>query len=506
MATKTIDHLDFMVDVTPYNHEGNKYDALYVGVTYSKGYGFYVSWQPVERTQWGYKTGPLPSSDKLVGGVRFLAEQAKKNSAKRIAEMHAALQLASEGIALYFDKRLFEQLNNFMRYVALYGYTPHYQQEVERLKGATEEAPVMRQYNDLKKKKPDALLLFRCGDFYEAYEQDANDVVKILGTALSKSRAAGNAYDMVGFPHYALDAYLPKLVRTGKRVAICDPINLTPNPSPKGEGNLKGEGSDNDDNSIDKSNSEDKTMKTNETIESKNVQNAQVNNAITTEADVAEVQDIMPVVTPKKSDGRGKTEEVTQPSAVSHQPSAVSHQPSAISPQTSKGMLAKVTFGTYKTKKGNDAPIITGFGGDDDPRWKKLFDAKPKWVSAGYRRDLDGNKTYHLMFGTKYMAVAKALCEAYNTIDRKAWEKAEQACAANYEGIVNGYKAEREERKAKKMAEGRGKTEEVQPSAVSHQPSAEKTYTLDEVAQKLAKLLPAGDVKLDDIKKLLKAA
>lgn len=224
MANKTIDHLDFMVGVTPYEHEGNKYDALYVGVSYSKGYGFYVSWQPVERTGYGYKTGPLPSSDKLVGGVRFLAEQAQKNSAKRLTEMQTSLELAKEGISLYFDKRLFEQLNNFMRYVAIYGFTEHYRQDVERLKGATEVAPVMRQYNDMKKKHPDALLLFRTDDFYEAYEGDALACNKILCTKLVKSRAAGDAYDKVSFMSSALDIYLPRLIRAGKRVAICDNI------------------------------------------------------------------------------------------------------------------------------------------------------------------------------------------------------------------------------------------------------------------------------------------
>lgn len=293
-------------------------------------------------------------------------------------------------------------------------------------------------------------------------------------------------------------------------------------------------------NNTNNQNSEDNTMRLNMNANKSENQNVamepQVNNnpiedaqavEVTTEADVQEVNDIVPKVTPKKdsnrepkekpavtipmgqhgsiviagvggtkADVREKKEDVPQTSAISHQPSV------KVQDSVPQGKLQYVTFGTYKTKKSADAPIITGFGGEDDPRWKKLFDAKPKWVSAGFRRDLEGNRTYHLLFGTKYMAVAKALCEAYNTTDRKAWEQAEQACADNYSGIVAGYKAEKEARKAEREAAKAAKAAE-KPAA---QTSTEKSYTLDEVAAMLGKLLPDGASKVDDIKKLLKAA
>jgi len=85
--------------------------------------------------------------------------------------------------------------------------------------------PMMKQYFDLKEKHPDAILLFRCGDFYETYSQDAIDASEILGITLTK-RANGQAkhVEMAGFPFHALDTYLPKLVRAGKRVAICDQL------------------------------------------------------------------------------------------------------------------------------------------------------------------------------------------------------------------------------------------------------------------------------------------
>ena len=85
--------------------------------------------------------------------------------------------------------------------------------------------PMMKQYFDLKAKHPDAVLLFRCGDFYETYSQDAVIAAEILGIALTK-RANGKDknVEMAGFPHHALDTYLPKLIRAGKRVAICDQL------------------------------------------------------------------------------------------------------------------------------------------------------------------------------------------------------------------------------------------------------------------------------------------
>ena len=74
MAKKTIDHLTVQVGITPYEHEGNKYDALRISVMYQKGYGFYVSWMPVELTEFGFKTGCLSSQDPLEGGGRAFVE------------------------------------------------------------------------------------------------------------------------------------------------------------------------------------------------------------------------------------------------------------------------------------------------------------------------------------------------------------------------------------------------------------------------------------------------
>ena len=89
-----------------------------------------------------------------------------------------------------------------------------------------ETTPMMKQFFDLKAKHPDAILLFRCGDFYETYSNDAVEAAEILGITLTK-RSNGRENEstaMAGFPYHALDTYLPKLVRAGRRVAICDQL------------------------------------------------------------------------------------------------------------------------------------------------------------------------------------------------------------------------------------------------------------------------------------------
>ena len=101
-------------------------------------------------------------------------------------------------------------------------------EEAKAAKGAI--SPLVQQYLDLKKKHPNAILLFRCGDFYETYKDDAVKASKILGITLTKSNGRkddeGKPLAMAGFPYHALDTYLPKLIRAGERVAICDQLEV----------------------------------------------------------------------------------------------------------------------------------------------------------------------------------------------------------------------------------------------------------------------------------------
>jgi len=87
------------------------------------------------------------------------------------------------------------------------------------------ETPLMKQYNTIKAKYPDALLLFRVGDFYETFGEDAIKASSILGIVLTRRANGSAAYiELAGFPHHSLDTYLPKLVKAGYRVAICDQL------------------------------------------------------------------------------------------------------------------------------------------------------------------------------------------------------------------------------------------------------------------------------------------
>jgi len=91
-------------------------------------------------------------------------------------------------------------------------------------KGTGKESPLMVQFNQIKGKYPDALLLFRVGDFYETFGEDAIKTSRILGIVLTARNNGPGKIELAGFPHHSLDTYLPKLVRAGQRVAICDQL------------------------------------------------------------------------------------------------------------------------------------------------------------------------------------------------------------------------------------------------------------------------------------------
>ena len=104
----------------------------------------------------------------------------------------------------------------------------YHEEEKRQQQQMSNVPPIIKQYNDLKQKHPDALLLFRCGDFYETYKEDAVKVSNILGITLTKHSKRmdeeGKPLKMAGCPYHALDTYLPTLIRAGERVAICDQL------------------------------------------------------------------------------------------------------------------------------------------------------------------------------------------------------------------------------------------------------------------------------------------
>lgn len=123
---------------------------------------------------------------------------------------------------------VFNNDNYIIKLVESEDETSNAKEETEKAEVKVELSPMLKQFYELKAKHPDAVILFRCGDFYETYGEDAEEASKILGITLTKSAKLkendGKWLRMAGFPHYALDTYLPKLIKAGKRVAICDQL------------------------------------------------------------------------------------------------------------------------------------------------------------------------------------------------------------------------------------------------------------------------------------------
>ena len=349
---------------------------------------------------------------------------------------------------------------------------------------------MMKQFRDLKSKHPDAVLLFRCGDFYETYEQDAKVVSEVLGITLTKRTGSpkGEGY-MAGFPYHALDSYLPKIIRAGHRVAICDMLEPPKKLVRRGSDELTTTATNNPTNYPQTTENNMKLNINNQNNETKN----QVNNHAIAPIKVAEGS-----VPMSPEAFRAEYPDVEDADFEEVPQNTLSNQNTPTAPSN----LPQVQFSTYKTKKGDTAPQIIGFSGEDDPRWKAHKDAGHKYVSASYRRDLNGNKVYILLFGTRYMDVAKALAGAYNTADVNAWHRAEDACMAIYEQAQRDGKARWEEKKAQ-WAEK--KAEKAAQKAADEQ--AKRCYTKEDVAAMLNAIM--SDEKADipeDIKALLKAA
>lgn len=517
---KTIEHMDFYVAIAPYKtdeHGEQEFNTLSVSVSYKKGRGFLANYHPGWKSSLGYgcvfdfSKNPLTSTTWV-----DIEPTATKNNVKKLEQYKVNLEMAKDGIALYFDHRLWPQLNAFVKNVANYGYTPFYQDEIAHMKMLAEkkaqqetidnnsndnnsneqvmetknnnnesanvqnnaqvsnpesEVPMTKQYKQMKEKNPNAILLFRHGDFYETYFEDAAAAAEVLGITLTKK----GDMPLAGFPHHALEQYLPKLVRAGKRVAICD-ANDNANPNANDNAN----DNDNDD---DKDKAVTVPLGEHGTLiigkpgltpsnsprgeQEPDNANDNVNDNANDNANANAEEEIVDVSTPLPT-GEGQGER-----------------------------LCSVEFSTYTTKKGNTAPQIIGFGGEDDPRWQSHKDAGHKYVSASWKKDLNGEKVYILMFGTRYMDVAKALAGAYNTNDREAWKRAEDACMAIYEQAQRDGKARWEAKKAewaKKSAERKAKKE-----------AEKKCYTKEDVAAMLNDLLAGKDIP-EDIKRLLPKA
>lgn len=313
----------------------------------------------------------------------------------------------------------------------------------------------MKQFRTMKAKHTDATLLFRCGDYYEAYENDAKAVSEVLSITMTSR----DGFDIAGFPHHDLDTNLPKLIRAGKRIAICDPL----------EG-------------LKKKTEQSKTVETPEPKQ--------------TAVPISKTETIQSESTTTPNNEDMKTTVINQETKNVQTIAQVENA------QVVNMGLNEVAFATYTTKKGGTAPQIIGFSGEDDPRWKAIHDNKPKWASACWVKDISGNRVYRLIFGTRYMDAAKQLCEAYNTNDRTAWNTAEQGCADCYEKAVADGKAAREAAKAERKA----RCEATTTATPITTDATVKTYTEAEVAALMQRVLNGDAEALAEVNAIMKAA
>ena len=302
--------------------------------------------------------------------------------------------------------------------------------------------PMMKQFKQLKEKRPDALLLFRCGDFYECYEDDAKAVAEVLGITLTKG---DDGVQMAGFPHHALDQYLPKLVRAGKRVAICDQI--TPSNSPRGEQKTNDNANDNP-NGNDNDNANDNKK-------------------------------------PKSEKPKSEKPKTTKPKT--EKPKAKAND--------NVNANAPLVYETYTNKKGKTCARIKGFT-EDDARYQS---GPELHGSKTWERDKKGNKTYMLVFGPVYVDAAKKLCEAWNNGDAAAISKAVEDVNGTLDAHRKEREAQRAEYKAKKAAKN-SPTPEPLPEG-----EGSKCYTKEDVAAMLQKVMAGEDIP-EDIKQLLSKA
>lgn len=257
----------------------------------------------------------------------------------------------------------------------------------------------------------------------------------------------------------------------------------------------------NDNQSNEQTNKEDKTMRLNlnaNKTESKNVQTAQVNNVIPAaaakpaeDAIAVEIKDEKPKAAPAPKAAETKAEK---------------KHPVLKRKVTLKTKQAAPAYSveTYTTKKGGTAALLFGFATMEAA--EVVAGRMAKSISATWRWDAERKqKRFALSMGTRYVDVAKALCDALNSGDKKAADKAVAESVDIYNGVVADGKARREEAKAAKAAEKAAKEKAKAKEAKMDPKPAPKTYTNEDVAAMLRNVLSGGDVP-EDVKKLLKAA
>lgn len=361
------------------------------------------------------------------------------------------------------------------------------------------ESPMMKQYRDLKAKHPEAMLLFRCGDFYETYEDDAKECAKVLGITLTFRN--GDKMPMAGFPYHALDTYLPKLTRAAnsgqmkfKRIAICDQLDPPPGPRPK-------RGTTTEDNN--QNNSEDEVMN-NETMKVTDLIGKSISNGGNAKYTINSIEGDKVSVTFLMGDSEGKpmtmgvaqvekllqggwtvgegtAQEPTKQETPKTEESAAKTvtmgetkkpETSNVKPETKAG---KLVYSAYTNKKGKTCAKVSGFA-ETDAAYQQAVSLHG---SASYENTKQGRVNF-LTFGPRYAEVAKTVCQMLNE------GKSLDDCQAIVDKATEERMAKREERKQKRETYREQHTPNPSPKS--------KTYTEQEVADLMRRVI-AGDKK-----------
>ena len=380
---------------------------------------------------------------------------------------------------------------------------------------------------ELKAKHPDALLLFRCGDFYETYGEDAKECVRVLGITLTYRQ--DDKTPMAGFPHHALDTYLPKLIRAGKRVAICDQLEdpkLTKQPVKRGITELIILATNNSTNNSKST----KTMETKNTAQDYVGKRVNVNGSnnyyIVKSADgdklAAEFHmgdRVMPCPIPMSqmatmvaagkwticddAPATAEPEPIEEPKPVAEEqkPKAQTvtmkpteqkkRQPKPTKSEQPKGAKRHLRYETYTNKKGKTCARIVGFS--DGDAMLERGNAERIHASSTYERDKKGGRIYMLIFGPRYADAANEVCQAMNQ------GKTLSDCQAIIDAATSARVQKREEWKAKRAAylanrESAGEPEMKTASNVG--------YSLEDVAAMLKNVMAGGAIP-EDVKRAM---
>ena len=487
MASKIQSH-NFYVAITPYKVQGveDQYNELSVFTSYNENvHKFYVSLHAGWKSTFGHGTMIMGDSNPLTASTMVYVKESPRNSQKTINEIGAALELAKDIIAALFDDREWDKLRVVVQNVARFGYTDVFKEQAEAyLKGRKGESETNNENNI----------------------QNSTTMAQNVKAAdlIGKTIVVGDNQATIVIKSVDGDKLSGEFTKDGKTTPMSFPVSQLQGMTEKGLWKMDDGGCKTDDG---------RGQMADVGRQTSNIKHQTSNSPqtsdIKTEADVQEVQDIVPVVTPKKSDVGSMTDDVKpQPSAISHQPSDikpqtsdikpqtsnkpkpraksdvgsmtddVKPQPSDIKPQTSNKPKPKdktqpsaikhqpsdgtLTYETYQNKKGKTCAKIIGFKETD----KAYVNAAELHGSASWINTKDG-KVLYLLFGHRYVEAARLVCEALNA------GKSFEDCKA----IVN----------SKPKAE-------TQTSNISPQPSTEKTYTQTELAEWLRKL-NAGDPK-----------